>query len=60
MDGELSRALTRTELLALDKLKLKWKELSVEVNNLKKKRFNFVDLKNKKSSPRTLFWMDSI
>ncbi len=31
MDTELSRALTRNEVLALDKLRLKWRELSVEV-----------------------------
>lgn len=33
MDTELSRALTRNEILSLEKLKLKWKELSVEVYN---------------------------
>lgn len=31
MDSELNRPLSRNEVLALDKLKLKWKELSVEV-----------------------------
>ena len=35
MDAELNKPLNKNDLVLFEKLKIKWKELSVEVNYLK-------------------------
>lgn len=57
MDNELSRPLTRTEILNFDKLRLRWKELSVEVQN-KPAYKNSLTLNLSMFFERTLYWMD--
>ena len=34
MDSDFNKPLSKNDLILFEKLKLKWKELSVEVNNL--------------------------